>query len=779
MKRLVLHIAPAWGLLLACALVSAKENSSFPKNNPVTASYKTDAGDCIPSSDEFDIQINNVRAMLLGGGDLWWNFSAPEYNVPKSNGVNPLCPIFAGAIWISGLDAGNNLKLAAQTYRQGGNDYWPGPITNGSVDAATCAQYDHHFSVLGADIASAQAAFAANGSATTLAMIPADVQAWPAVGNPYLASNPNLVGQTYNITAPLAPFWDANNDGIYNPVDGDYPSIPCNGKPGTAYADQMVFWVFNDVGNIHSQTNGQQIGVQMNALAFAFETTDDINNMTFYNYEIINQSTNALFQTYISQWVDPDNGCYDNDRVGCDTTRSLGFCYNGTTPDPNCGNEFGYGTDLPTVGASFYEGPLNDSGFQIGMSSFVYFTNGAVAAQTDPATAPQYRNYQTGYWADGTPFTQGGTGYGGATPCKFIFPGNPSDPNGWSECTVAAMQPGDRRFVESSGPFTLKPGIAEYVAIGIPWVRPAGNGVGLCPNTNTTIGPVADEGQALFNTCFKLIDGPDAPTLQIRELSNELIINLVNLPGSNNVGESYNQVSGTAAQAVKQYLGGNGDSTYTFQGYELYQVANPSVSATNLTDPTQAYLLAVVDVKDTIVQIVNFIYDPSLALYVPTLEVTGTNTGVVNSFNITTDNFATGSVNQLINNTTYYYTAVAYAYNSYIKYDPSVPYNASNPTQPSQAGQLLPYLQGRNNFKIYEATPHIITPRDNGTVVNSVWGQGVQVQRIEGAGNGGNNIQLSPATIAQILSSSDGFADTLNYLVGNDPLGFEITDPVA
>ena len=74
----------------------------------------------------------------------------------------------------------------------------------------------------------------------------------------------------------------------------------------------------------------------------------------------------------------------------------------------------------------------------------------------------------------------------------------------------------DRRFVESSGPFTLKPGVAEYITVGVPWLRPPGTGVGTCPNFQNTIGPVADEAKALFNTCFKLLDGPEAPTLQIQ-----------------------------------------------------------------------------------------------------------------------------------------------------------------------------------------------------------------------------------------------------------------------
>lgn len=772
MKRASLSITLLVAFTLAGFYAHAKQSTTKQQSrNAQQSTLKDQTGDCLPSLNQFDIDINNVRAKLLGGGDMWWDLNTyPKYEVPKGNGTNPLCSIFAGAIWISGLDAGGNLKCAAQRYRDTGNDYWPGPITNGSVTQATCAQYDYHFNCYGADISTAQTAFQNKGSQTTAADIPSDVLAWPAVGNPYLASDPGLIGQTFDITAPLAPFFDNNGDGIYDPTKGDYPVIPSRRCLPTAYADQMVFWVFNDIGNIHTESNGQAIGVQVNALAFSFQSTNDLNNMTFYEYEVTNQSTNKLYQTYMSQWVDPDLGCFSNDRVGCDTTRRCGYCYNGTTPDPDCQVEFGYGTDLPQVGISFFEGPLSDSGTEIGMSSFVYFTNGAAAAQTDPITAAQFRNYQTGFWADGTPFTFGGTGYGGTVPTPFIFPGDPSNSAQWSECQVASiLPPGDRRLVESSGPFTLNPGVPEWITIGIPWVRPTGNGVGLCPDINTYLGPVADEAQALFNTCFKLLNGPDAPTLQIRELPNELVINMVNLPGSNNFGESYKQVDGATEAAVDKLLGGHGDSTYVFQGYKLYQVANSTVGATNLNDNTQAVLIAQCDIQDSVATIINYITDPTLGI-VPTLEVAGANKGIVNSYNITTDAFATGSNNQLVNHTTYYFAAVAYAYNDYLAY---------NPNDPTAGGQTLPYLQGRNNFKIYEATPHLIDSRNDGTILNSVWGQGTQVNRIEGQDNGGNDIELTPAAVQAILNSPNGFIDTLAYQAGSDPIGFQITDPVA
>jgi len=304
----------------------------------------------------------------------------------------------------------------------------------------------------------------------------------------------------------------------------------------------------------------------------------------------------------------------------------------------------------------------------------------------------------------------------------------------------------------------------------VPWLRPPGNGVGTCPSFQNTIGPVADEAKALFNTCFKLLDGPQAPTLQIRELSNELIINLVNLKGSNNFGESYSQVDGKTAQQVDQYLSGHGDSTYKFQGYVLYQVKNPQVSASDLSDNTKAMVVAECDIEDKVTQIVNFVSDQVLGLLVPTLELTGNNSGITSSYDLKTDLFAQGTTSQLINNTTYYYTAVAFAYNNYKQYQQAFP---------DSGGQKIQYLPGRGNFNIYSAIPHIVDPRNTGTIVNSVWGQGVDVQRVEGQGNGGNNLQLTPQTIENILASPSGFYDTLTYVRGFDPIGFQVTDPIA
>ena len=61
--------------------------------------------------------------------------------------------------------------------------------------------------------------------------------------------------------------------------------------------------------------------MEIRAQAFAFATNDEVNLMTFYNYELINRGTQTLYETYFSQYLDCDIGNYSDDYVGCDVSR--------------------------------------------------------------------------------------------------------------------------------------------------------------------------------------------------------------------------------------------------------------------------------------------------------------------------------------------------------------------------------------------------------------------------------------------------------------------------
>ena len=47
--------------------------------------------------------------------------------VPKEAGVSV---VYGGALWLAGISPDQQLKLAAARYRNNGNDFWPGPLTN-------------------------------------------------------------------------------------------------------------------------------------------------------------------------------------------------------------------------------------------------------------------------------------------------------------------------------------------------------------------------------------------------------------------------------------------------------------------------------------------------------------------------------------------------------------------------------------------------------------------------------------------------------------------------
>ena len=94
-------------LLLAYISVGvlAKENIPNPNINNVT--YSRVAAGCSPSSSQTDMDVNNVRATILGGGDMWWDFSNARYvvpNVPLGSGLLEVSSIYAGAIWLGGWE---------------------------------------------------------------------------------------------------------------------------------------------------------------------------------------------------------------------------------------------------------------------------------------------------------------------------------------------------------------------------------------------------------------------------------------------------------------------------------------------------------------------------------------------------------------------------------------------------------------------------------------------------------------------------------------------------
>ncbi len=234
--------------------------SEFPADQQHQINPMKKVADCNAATAQVDLNINNVRSRVLTGGDVWWDPVSTQnhYEVPKvppgSDEVSKNS-LFAGALWIGGIDQFNQLKIAAQTYRQSGNDFWPGPLdSNGEIEEATCTQFDRFWEVKASEIneflAVVEAAKAGGGASVTipLAQIPSSIIAWPGK-NSEVFFGPN--GFELPTNKNLAPFWDSDGDGNYDPRKGDYPVI--NSEVEGVFGDQMIWWIFNDKGNVHTE----------------------------------------------------------------------------------------------------------------------------------------------------------------------------------------------------------------------------------------------------------------------------------------------------------------------------------------------------------------------------------------------------------------------------------------------------------------------------------------------------------------------------------------------
>ena len=70
-------------VLLALGAVDAFAHFNLNRKAEIGAAHKAKLrGVCAGASDQIDIEINNVRARLLGAGDCWWNYDEGRYIVP-------------------------------------------------------------------------------------------------------------------------------------------------------------------------------------------------------------------------------------------------------------------------------------------------------------------------------------------------------------------------------------------------------------------------------------------------------------------------------------------------------------------------------------------------------------------------------------------------------------------------------------------------------------------------------------------------------------------------
>ena len=592
-------------------------------------------GSCNDALAEVYLDINNVRARILNNGNLFWRGSPSVYEVPKGGGASA---IFNSGLWVGGL-VGGQLRMAAARY--GNYEYWAGPLDDNGNPPDDCNDYDRMYKVSAGQIID----YEVTGTAVP------DLRDWPTgLGAPTWAAPDNGLdddgdgeideagGERINLLdQPLASRVDRTID----LAGGERPAI---------LGDQSIWWIMNDRGNLHNSTDTPPIGIEVHALAFAFNAAGPIGDATFYKYDIFYKGNDPLTDAYVAIYSDPDLGNFQDDWVGSDTARGVGFVWNSDDDDEGGS---GYGTPVPAAGYDFFQGPIVPSvgdtakvseakvpDFRnLEMTTFGYYNN-AGGVLGDPNTGIDYYNNMQGRWKDGVRYTEGGNGRDfSQDETFFVFPGDVGESDEtcqfWSECNsdgvgtdiVAA----DRRFFISTGPFTINPGDYQQIVFGIVWALGTSNF-----NSVTRMKQADGLAQAAFDIDFVVPSPPAPPIVTATPNDRSVILEWTNSPRSNNFLESYQ---------VEDPFTASDDDDYVFEGYDVIQYENA------LDDVGK--VIATYDVINGVTRVVDgFPGEPS------EITATGNDTGVANAH----------TIDGLTNYRDYYFGVQAYAYN-----EPSFP----------------------------------------------------------------------------------------------------------
>jgi hypothetical protein len=462
------------------------------------------------------LNINNINATIDPIGSHFWDYETAHFEVPKGSGKHS---IFTHSMWIGGMRDDTQICTSADRFRQG-QDFIVGPLT-ANQDSNHYIKWNRNWK-----ISKIQIQYHINNW-NQPGYEPIEViKNWPAHGE-------SSLGQSQNI----APYFDMNSNGIYEPLSGDYPLIR---------GDEAVFFVFND-DVLHTASFSEKLGIEIHGMAYEYNRPNDstLYNTLFMHYDIINLSTYNYQDTYLGLFTDFDLGFAMDDYIASDVTNGMMYGYNGTAVD-GAGQPYAYGDHPPAIGLKVIGGPFlepdgidnlsGECGFSLnglnfgdniadnermGMTNFIYYNNQPYYPDTVLIVGNKYYNYMRNIWNDGTHMIYGGNAHpsaGGLGPdCNFMFPGNSDTicnygtngilPNGglnqngnyWTEATVGNI-PDDRRGVASIGPFNFDAGEAIPLDYCFTWARDYnGDNISSAELLRTRIAALAPSWNTLIN----------------------------------------------------------------------------------------------------------------------------------------------------------------------------------------------------------------------------------------------------------------------------------------
>lgn len=376
------------------------------------------------------IDGNRINMFATNLGSFACDLSGGNAGLIWPRGTD-LTAVFASGLWVAA-------KVGGATRAALGNlstEYGPGPMVGGGFDDPLKPQHRVYKVVRwsGNPSDSAHVTRSASELGADPKLDPLAHHSW----SEYLSGAAPYGAPTRLYRLPVTT----------TPDPADSIDVPGPGVVG----DQMLWSVYNDADAAnHTNPAGSTapLGIEVQHTTFAFDGPENLRNTVFLRFRVINKGSNTLDSAFVALWSDPDLGAFNDDMVGCDTTRSLGFCFNSRASD------MAYGIPPPAIGYLLLRGPVNRaSGDTLGMTSFVEYVGG-----NDPSSAADSYNLMRGLLRSGDAFAEPMTG----RPTPFAFSGDPVRGFGWLDSLAR-----DERMVPASGPFPMAPGDTQEVVAAI------------------------------------------------------------------------------------------------------------------------------------------------------------------------------------------------------------------------------------------------------------------------------------------------------------------------
>jgi hypothetical protein len=425
-------------------------------------------------------------------------------------------------------------------------------------------------------------------------------------------------------------------------VSGKFDEPGVAGADVNLPADQVLWTAYNDLNRSLTTAlyGSEPLGVECQVTLWGYKRTDAMGNCYFRRYRLINKGgaviddsnnkgTFFIDSMYVCQWSDPDLGEAGDDIVGCDTTTSLGFVYNGVPVDPEYA---GFKLPPPASGWDFMAGAVipgkpTDSAVynfkriygkkNLGMTGFAYFSAGSALSDPRPRTysigGQRWWKMLRGYAPmDGPdvfyPFPPG------LTPGPFPLSGDPVTGKGFVDGLgqAYAMSPGDRRLLLNSGPFALAPGDTNEIVVALV--------VGMGADRLSSVSVLKFNDQFAQNTFDALFVVPvvPSPNVNVAQLDRTIVLDWGWDPQT--IDKSENKVTNPGA--------------FVFEGYNVYQL--PSLGA----DLSQGKRLATYDLINSYSVLLDLTFDQASGLIITKPVQYGSNDGVQHTYTFTADALA-------------------------------------------------------------------------------------------------------------------------------------------